>query len=172
MPTTPHKTLTNLGAALEICQYDRQNLRSIIHVPCSALLYVGAIDLQVEAMKHHLVRVLQHTAKDLARYLKTNFMNQAMDDTEVVTTVFHLKNALEVAYSHPSQAETLPLRLAVANILDTLFPFLIRHPVFLDLLSADFWKRYSVAISTDLMDVRFVREEGCENTLETLSGCV
>lgn len=158
-----------MRVALEVCQYDRDNLRNIIHVPCSALLYVGAIDLQVEEMKHYLVRVLQHTAKDLARYLKANFMNQTMDDTEAVTTVFHLKNALEAAYSHASHAETRPLRLALANILDTLFPFLIRHPVFLDLLSADLWKKYSVAISTDLMDVR-CGKESCEGTLETLSG--
>ncbi|EFY88633.1 hypothetical protein MAC_05251 [Metarhizium acridum CQMa 102] len=144
--------------SLEILEYDRENLCDLICIPRSALLYVGAVDLGVEAMKDHIAKVLEQMTQDLACYLTKTFVNKTMEHTEVVAAVFHLRNALEVAYSHESQAETLCLRRRLASLLDILFPVLIPHPQFVDLLSDKIWKEHSEAISHDLVYARRAKE--------------
>lgn len=119
---------------------------------------MGAMDLKVDAMKDHIIRVLQQTAQDLSCNLVKTFSSQTMDHTDVVDTVRYLQNALEVAYENKYYRETLLLRLSLAKFLDTLLPCLIRHAVFVDLLSTDVWKRHSAAISADLLAVRQAKE--------------
>jgi hypothetical protein len=118
------------------------------------LLFVGAVDLGVEAMMDHIVRVLQQATQDLTTYLLKSFSGNTIDQDKVVKTVNHLGLAIEAAYAYESQEETGPLRLALASILDVLFPWLIQHEVFLDSLSGKIWRRYSASISADLIQVR------------------
>lgn len=133
----------------------------MIHIPRSALLYIGAMDLGVEEMKTKILQILQQTAKDVAMYLQARHLVQAMSPQEVVDGVFHLRNALEVAYSSEHLTDMLPLRLALCQVLDTLLPFLIRHPVVMDLFSSEVWSKYAAAISTDLLAARNSGERGC-----------
>ncbi|KAK9439252.1 BTB/POZ fold protein [Metarhizium brunneum] len=144
--------------SLEILEYDRENFCDLICIPRSALLYVGAVDLGVEAMKDHIEKVLGQMSQDLACYLTKTFVNKTMEHEEVAAAVFHLRNALEVAYSHESQAETLCLRRGLASLLDILFPVLIPHPEFVNLLSDKVWKDHSEAISHDLVYARRAKE--------------
>ncbi|KFG86986.1 hypothetical protein MANI_030360 [Metarhizium anisopliae] len=143
---------------LEILEYDRENFCDLICIPRSALLYVGAVDLGVEAMKDHIEKVLGQMSQDLACYLTKTSVNKKMEHEEVAAAVFHLRNALEVAYSHESQAETLCLRRGLASLLDILFPVLIPHPEFVNLLSDKVWKDHSEAISHDLVYARRAKE--------------
>ncbi|QUC18317.1 uncharacterized protein UV8b_02558 [Ustilaginoidea virens] len=139
---------------LEICRYDREHPRDLIHIPRSALLYIGATDLGVEAMQLHIVQLLRQTAHDLSVYLSTALANRKMNHQDILGAFDHLRNALEVAHSYCCQDDKLQLRLALAQILDTLLPFLIQHPEVLDLFSSDVWRKYSANISMDLFTVR------------------
>lgn len=149
---------SRLYPGLEILKYDREKFCDLICIPRSALLYVGAVDLGVEAMKDHIEKVLGQMSQDLACYLTKPSVNKKMEHEEVAAAVFHLRNALEVAYSHESQAETLCLRRGLASLLDILFPVLIPHPEFVNLLSDKVWKDHSEAISHDLVYARRAKE--------------
>lgn len=149
---------SRLHPGLEILEYDRENFCDLICIPRSALLYVGAVDLGAEAMKDHIEKVLGQMTQDLACYLTKTFVNKTMEHEEVAAAVFHLRNALEVAYSHEPQAETLCLRRGLASLLDILFPVLIPHPEFVNLLSDKVWKDHSEAISHDLVYARRAKE--------------
>ncbi|KHN95341.1 BTB/POZ fold protein [Metarhizium album ARSEF 1941] len=140
--------------SLEILEYDREKFRDLACITRSALLYIGAVDLGVEAMKDHIAQILQQMARDLAYYLTKTFTKEPMDRTEIFAALFHLKNALEVAYAYESQEETLSLRRGLASLLDTLFPFLIQHKGLLGFLSSKLWKEYSEDIAKDLVYVR------------------
>ncbi|GAB0139919.1 hypothetical protein EsHS_00000557 [Epichloe bromicola] len=155
---------------LEICEYDRESPRDLIHIPRSVLLYIGAIDLGVDAMKTKILQILQQTAKDLAAYLQAGKFIQAMSPQEVVEGVIHLRNALEVAYSSEYFTDMLPLRLALCQLLDTLLPFLIRHPVVIDLFSSSVWKKHADVISTDLLAARNPEQQPARN-VDMGGGC-
>lgn len=163
VPTHLTSRLTRTLLALEICEYDRESPRDLIHIPRSVLLYIGAIDLGVDAMKTKILQILQQTAKDLVAYLQARKFVQAMSPQEVVEGVIHLRNALEVAYSSQYLTDMLPLRLALCQLLDTLLPFLIRHPVVIDLFSSNVWKKHADAISTDLLTTRNPEQQPARN---------
>ena len=139
---------------LEPCEYDRHEPRDLIHVARCALLYIGAMDLQVDEMKTHIVQVLQQTTKDVASFMRRSSPSQALDHAEIEAATFHLEIALEVAYSHKSREATLPLRHALAILLDILFPLLLQNLRLPVLLSAEFWRQHSALISQDLIKIR------------------
>ncbi|OAA49372.1 BTB/POZ fold protein [Metarhizium rileyi] len=144
--------------SLEILEYDREDFCSLICIPRSALLYIGAVDLQVEDMKHHITQVLEQMAQDLAYYLEKTYANRAMDPANAAAAIPHFKDALDAAYTHEARAETLPLRRGLASLLDVLLPFLMPHQVFLELLSSKVWKCHSESISRDLIYSRQAKE--------------
>jgi hypothetical protein len=129
------------------------------------------MDLGVEAMKDHIVRIIGQTTQDLARFLRKNHMKPTMNHEEVGAAVPHFRRALEVAYALEAQAEALPLRLSLARLLDELLPFLMRHPACLDLLSDNIWKRHSTSITADLLYSRQV-EGPPGGAVESLGGPV
>ncbi|KAG6040027.1 hypothetical protein E4U41_001647 [Claviceps citrina] len=139
---------------LEVCEYNRESPRDLTHIPGSVLLYIAAMDLGVDAMKTKILELLQQTTKDLALYFQHKTLAQAMNPREVVEGVSHLHNALEAAYSSEHFDDMLPLRLALCQLVDTLLPFLIQHPVMIDLFYSVVWQTYAADISADLLAAR------------------
>ncbi|KAG6262252.1 hypothetical protein E4U49_003264 [Claviceps purpurea] len=144
---------------LDLCEYDRQNPRDLIHVPRSVLLYMAAMDLGVEAMKTEILQVLRRTAEDLALYYQAKLLAQTMDQQEVMDGTLHLHNALEAAYAPEHREDALPLRLALCQLLDTMLPFLIQYPANIALFSSSVWKTYAAEISVDLLAARNLKTQ-------------
>lgn len=128
-----------------------------MHIPRCALLYVGAVDLQVNDMTEEIIHILIRTANALSSHFNNGLEQRSMGHTQTVAAVFHLRNALEVAYSHESSTDMQPLRVVLTGVLDALLPFFIGQPVFIDMLSTNVWKKYSNAISADLIKAREAR---------------
>ncbi|KAG6020626.1 hypothetical protein E4U19_001871 [Claviceps sp. Clav32 group G5] len=144
---------------LDLCEYDRQNPRDLIHVPRSVLLYMAAMDLGVEAMKTEILQVLRRTAGDLALYYQAKLLARTMDQQEVMDGTLHLHNALEAAYASEHREDVLPLRLALCQLLDTMIPFLIQYPANIALFSSSVWKTYAAEISVDLLAARNLKTQ-------------
>ena len=118
------------------------------------------MDLGVEALKAQILHILEQTVEDLALYSQAGVLAQAMKEREVVDGVFHLHNALEAAYSSEHRlTDMLPLRLALCQLLDTLLPFLLQHPVMMALLSSSVWQKYAADISAELLAARNLEKQ-------------
>lgn len=134
-----------------MCNYDRKNPHNLVHVPRSALLYIGAMELGVEAMKARVLKVLQQTATDVELYQRERSDGPPLSQSQ---NVEYLCDSLEVAYEHSHQAEMLPLRRVLARLLDILLPLFLAEPLAPDLVKSWIWERRHPDILADVLAAR------------------
>ncbi|RGP60123.1 hypothetical protein FLONG3_10990 [Fusarium longipes] len=102
--------------------------------------YIAATYLRMARMAKHLLRVVENTAMEITTVIRRYYLHRDMDCSSWVQFSWHYQTALEVIVREQPQNLMLPMRLAMASILDAMLFWLVRQPLFVSELKSSWWK--------------------------------
>ncbi|KAF7542504.1 hypothetical protein G7Z17_g11507 [Cylindrodendrum hubeiense] len=100
---------------------------------CLRFIYTGMF-LRVSRMAAHLLRIVERTSAELGTLVTTHYLHQTLDDSEWAEFFWHYQNALGILHHEGPHALMMPMRLAMAGVLDATLFWLVRQPAFINLL--------------------------------------
>ncbi|KFA73454.1 hypothetical protein S40288_08471 [Stachybotrys chartarum IBT 40288] len=139
---------------IEICDPNESQALDIIHLPRCVLNYSAAICLGVDSMSCKLIETVEKTSASLWDALIVQSINPGMQSEEVASFMAHLHNALELVYSERDQRLMMPMRMAVAAVVDSALLLIIQQPRSSSLVNTTMWERHSRAICADQAEYR------------------
>ncbi|KAH7171173.1 hypothetical protein EDB81DRAFT_709748 [Dactylonectria macrodidyma] len=138
---------------VEICDIDSAHPWNSIHLPRCVLGYCAAAFLRVSKMAAHLLRIVEKTSTDLATLVTTDYFHRNMNNSELMDFSWHFQNALDILYNERCHKLMMPMRLAMAGLLDATLFWLARQPGFIHLLQTT-WQRFPQTILLDQAEYR------------------
>ncbi|KAF4436261.1 hypothetical protein FACUT_6653 [Fusarium acutatum] len=115
---------------VEICDIDIQKPWNAAHIPCCVLAYTTAVYLRMAKMTCHLLRVVENTSSELGALIRRDHISQKLDCSQWVQFSWHYQRALDIIVRGQPQKLMVPMRLAMASILDAVLFWVVRHPLF------------------------------------------
>ncbi|KAG5809829.1 hypothetical protein H9Q74_006852 [Fusarium xylarioides] len=115
---------------VEICDIDAQKPWNAAHIPCCVLAYTTAVYLRMAKMTCHLLRVVENTSSELGALIRRDHISQKLDCSQWVQFSWHYQRALDIIVRGQPQKLMVPMRLAMASILDAVLFWVARHPLF------------------------------------------
>jgi hypothetical protein len=91
-------------------------------------------------MASHLLRVIESTSSELGALIRRDHVSQKLDCSQWVQFSWHYQGALDIIIRGQPQKLMVPMRLAMASILDAVLFWVVRHPLFASDLKAS-WQR-------------------------------
>ncbi|KAF5552960.1 hypothetical protein FNAPI_6878 [Fusarium napiforme] len=125
---------------VEICDIDTQNPWHAAHIPCCVLAYTTAVHLRMAKMTRHLLHVVENTSSELGALIHRDHISQKLDCSKWVQFSWHYQRALDIIVRGQPQKLMVPMRLAMASILDAVLFWVVRHPLFASDLKTP-WQR-------------------------------
>ncbi|KAH7163281.1 hypothetical protein B0J13DRAFT_601818 [Dactylonectria estremocensis] len=138
---------------VEICDIDSAHPWNSIHLPRCVLGYCAAAFLRVSKMAAHLLRIVEKTSAELATLVTTDYLHRNLNDSELMDFSWHFQNALDILYNERCHHLMMPMRLAMAGLLDATLFWLVRQPGFIHLLQTT-WQRFPQTILLDQAEYR------------------
>ncbi|KAJ4272094.1 hypothetical protein NW762_000804 [Fusarium torreyae] len=91
-------------------------------------------------MTSHLLRVVENTSVELGALIQTEYLHRTLSCPEWTQFSWHYQGASEILYSEPFQKLMLPMRLAMASILDAVLFWFMQQPLFFSELKSAWYK--------------------------------
>lgn len=133
------------------------------------LAYCAAVNFQIPSMASRILTILEETARNLTTYLNVNYIYNQMDMKTSSSIGMFFLNAVDILYSEQLFELMMPMRHALAGILDALLPSLLRQPYFPEMLNMPSWKRWSAAIAKDQVEYRMAHRSPAESIVPSES---
>ncbi|KAG8675185.1 hypothetical protein FPOAC2_01232 [Fusarium poae] len=125
---------------IEICEFDQSRPWYSSHIPRCVLAYTAAIYLRMARMAKHLLRVVENTSIEIGSFIRRHYLHRDIDCSSWVQFSWHYQTALEVIVREQPQKLMVPMRLAMASILDAMLFWLARQPLFVSELKSSWWR--------------------------------
>ncbi|KAH7319943.1 hypothetical protein B0I35DRAFT_224126 [Stachybotrys elegans] len=138
---------------IEFCVPDTRPM-NIFHLPRCVLLYCAAVCLRIDSMAEKILHVVEKTAMRLWETIGINAKFNGTTELETEAFMGSLRSALELTHTERDQGLMMPMRLALASVLDASMLFIIRQPSKISIMSTDFWQNNSDKICEDLQFYR------------------
>lgn len=100
-------------------------------------------------MSCKLIEIVEKTSASLWDALIVQSTNTGMQSEAVASFMAHLHNALELVYSEHDQRLMMPMRMAVAAVVDSALLLIIQQPRASSLMNTTMWEQHSRAICAD-----------------------
>ncbi|KAF4342601.1 hypothetical protein FBEOM_3458 [Fusarium beomiforme] len=121
---------------VEICNIDSQQPWNVEHIPRCILAYITAVYLRMAKMASQLLRMVENTSTELGALIQRGYIYENMDCSEWIHFSCHYQSALDIIIRGQPQKLMIPMRLAMASILDAVLFWVVRHPLFTKELKA------------------------------------
>ncbi|KAJ4130886.1 hypothetical protein NW768_006425 [Fusarium equiseti] len=149
---------------IEICEFDTTNPWQSSHIPRCVLAYTAAIYLRMARMANHLLRVVENTSIEIATIIQRYYLHRDIDCSSWVQFSWHYQTALEVVFRGQPLKLMMPMRLAMASILDAMLFWLARQPLFVSELKSAWWKILQMSMADIAEYKRLCRSSGNYNS--------
>jgi hypothetical protein len=115
-------------------------------------------------MAKHLLRVVENTSVEIGAVIRRYYLHRDIDCSSWVQFSWHYQTALEVIVREQPQKLMLPMRLAMASILDAMLFWLARQPLFVSELKSSWWKILQMSMPDIAEYKRLCRNPGIYNS--------
>ncbi|KAF4448956.1 hypothetical protein FALBO_16729 [Fusarium albosuccineum] len=126
---------------IEICEYNKEQPWNVTHLPRCVLGYCAAVFLRVTRMTNRLLQIVKNTSIELGTLFS-----------------WHYRSALGILYHERPKRLMMPMRLAMASVLDAVVYWLIRQPLFLSVIRTT-WEEVLQTAVLDIAEYRRLLRE-------------
>ncbi|KAI5466819.1 hypothetical protein BGZ63DRAFT_449059 [Mariannaea sp. PMI_226] len=138
----------------EIFEYREAQPWNIIHLPRCILAYSAAVFLRMSKLAARLLQIVEKTATNLQQLVTSgSHACRDLEYTECIQFSCNYQNALWILHHQSPLALMMPMRLALASVLDGTLFWLVRQPLFLEILRTT-WRQVMDAVFFDQREYR------------------
>ncbi|KAF4969405.1 hypothetical protein FZEAL_10230 [Fusarium zealandicum] len=139
---------------IEICEHNREQPWNAIHLPRCVLGYCASVFLRISRMTSRLLQIVERTSIKLGGLVRTVYLHQTLERADWVQFSCHYQSALDILFHQGPKKLMMPMRLAMASVLDAVLYWLIRQPLFLSMIRTT-W--YGI-LQTSVLDMAEYRQ--------------
>ncbi|KAM0437707.1 hypothetical protein ACHAPT_002072 [Fusarium lateritium] len=105
-------------------------------------------------MASYLLQIVEDTSSQLGRLVDTEYLYRTLECSEWTQFSWYYQGALEILVHERSKKLMMPMRLALAGVLDAILFWLMRQPLFLSVLQTT-WQGI---LQTSVLDIAEYRQ--------------
>ncbi|KAF5660959.1 hypothetical protein FHETE_8624 [Fusarium heterosporum] len=149
---------------IDICEYDSHRPWKSLQIPRCALAYTVAVYLRMARLASHLLREVENTAVELGTLIQGEYLRQNLDCAQWVQFSWHFENALELILQEKPDQLMMPMKLAMASILDAIIFWVVKQPLFNSELRSS-WRRIMQKSLRDIAEYKQLQRNALHTTL-------
>lgn len=122
--------VTDTGIGIELCEYDPKKAWKSQQIPCCVLAYNAAVFLRMARLASYILRNVENASVELGNLIQGEYLHRSLDCSQWVQFSWHYQRALDIVLRQQPRKLMMPMRLAMASILDAVIFWVVRQSLY------------------------------------------
>ncbi|SPJ78023.1 uncharacterized protein FTOL_06412 [Fusarium torulosum] len=115
---------------IEICEYQPERAWKSQQIPCCVLAYSAAVFLRMASLASYILRNVETASVELGNLIQGEYLHRSLNCSQWVQFSWHYQRALDIVLRQQPRKLMMPMRLAMASILDAVIFWVVRQPLY------------------------------------------
>ncbi|CAJ0546132.1 Ff.00g096050.m01.CDS01 [Fusarium sp. VM40] len=115
---------------IELCEYDPKRAWKSQQIPCCVLAYNAAVFLRMARLASYIIRNVENASVELGNLIQGEYLHRSLDCSQWVQFSWHYQRALDIVLRQQPRKLMMPMRLAMASILDAVIFWVVRQSLY------------------------------------------
>ncbi|KAM0196792.1 hypothetical protein ACHAPI_005673 [Fusarium lateritium] len=134
---------------IEICEYEPERAWTSQQIPCCVLAYNAAVFLRMARLASYILRNVETASVGLGNLIQGEYLHRSLNCSQWVQFSWHYQRALDIVLRQKPRKLMMPMRLAMASILDAVIFWVVRQSLY----STELGHSWQIIIQSSMRDI-------------------